>query len=76
MTTCKSSWRGRGVQSAVYYPLSLHRQEAYAGLGYAEGSLPDQRAGDREVLSLPVHPDLTPDQVAYAAECVQVFFAG
>lgn len=65
---------GRGVQSAIYYPLSLHRQEAYAGLGFSEGSLPVSEQTTREVLSLPVHPDLTPDQVAYTAECVHAFF--
>lgn len=67
---------GRGVQSAIYYPLSLHRQEAYASLGYGEGALPVSEQATQEVLSLPVHPDLTLDQVAYAAECVDAFFSG
>ena len=67
---------GRGVQSAIYYPLSLHRQEAYASLGYGEGSLPESERATREVLSLPVHPDLSPAQVSYAAESVRAFFTG
>lgn len=64
----------RGVQSAIYYPLSLHRQEAFASLGYHEGDLPVSERATREVLSLPVHPDLNAAQVAYAAECVRAFF--
>ena len=66
---------GRGVQSAIYYPLSLHVQPAYAFLGYKEGDLPESERATREVLSLPVHPDLRPEQVEYAAEAVRAFFA-
>ncbi len=55
-----------GVPTAVYYPLPLHRQQAYDGYPVAGGSLPvSDRAAD-EVLSLPMHPYLAPaeqDQV-------------
>ena len=73
-TPCKSTWRRAGVQSAVYYPLSLHLQEAYLYLGYQEGDLPESERATREVLSLPVHPDLREEQVEYAAECVRGIF--
>ncbi len=63
-----------GVQSAIYYPLSLHRQEAYAALGYQEGDLPVSERATREVLSLPVHPDLQPEQVEHVAAAVRSFF--
>ena len=66
---------GRGVQSAIYYPLSLHLQPAYTHLGDREGALPESERATQEVLSLPVHPDLRPEQVEYAAECVRAFFA-
>jgi len=65
----------RGVQSAVYYPLTLHLQEAYKGLGYGEGALPESERATREVLSLPVHPQLREEQVQYVAESVRGFFA-
>jgi dTDP-4-amino-4,6-dideoxygalactose transaminase len=64
-----------GVQSAVYYPLSLHLQPAYAGLGYGTGDLPQSEQATEEVLSLPIHPHLSEDQVAYAAQSVHAFFS-
>ncbi|MDQ2801093.1 MAG: DegT/DnrJ/EryC1/StrS family aminotransferase, partial [Armatimonadota bacterium] len=63
-----------GVRTAVYYPLSLHLQPPYADLGYREGDLPESERASQEVLSLPVHPELSPDQIAYAAETVRAFF--
>ena len=63
-----------GVQSAIYYPLPIHLQEAYAFLGYKEGDLPESERASQEVLSLPVHPDLDQDQVEFAAEAVRAFF--
>lgn len=65
----------QGVQSAIYYPLTLHLQEAYKGLGYAEGDLPESERATREVLSLPVHPQLREDQVQHVADAVRAFFA-
>ena len=64
----------RGVQSAIYYPLPIHLQEAYAFLGYKEGDLPESELASQEVLSLPVHPELSRDQAEYAAEAVRSFF--
>lgn len=65
----------RGVQSAIYYPLPIHLQEAYAFLGYQQGDLPESERASEEVLSLPVHPDLAHEQVEYAADAVRTFFA-
>lgn len=52
----------RGVISMVYYPLSLHLQPAYQALGYQPGQLPEAERASREVLSLPMFPELTPEQ--------------
>jgi dTDP-4-amino-4,6-dideoxygalactose transaminase len=49
-----------GIACAVYYPIPLHRQEAYAGTG---PSLPNAEAAAARVLSLPMHPYLTPAQI-------------
>ncbi len=53
-----------GIRSMIYYPVPLHRQRAYAALGYGEGSLPETERAAREVLSLPCYPQMTDAQVA------------
>ena len=52
----------RDIGNAVYYPTPLHRQELYKDLGYTEGSLPFAERASREVLSLPLYPELTSTQ--------------
>jgi dTDP-4-amino-4,6-dideoxygalactose transaminase len=51
--------RERGVATMVYYPIPLHLQPVNRGLGYAAGSLPETERAAREVLSLPISPELT-----------------
>ncbi|MCS7300571.1 MAG: DegT/DnrJ/EryC1/StrS family aminotransferase [Fimbriimonadales bacterium] len=65
--------RTRGVESAVYYPLPLHLQPAYRFLGYREGDLPHAERAAQEVLSLPVHAELTEDQISLVAQSVLEF---
>lgn len=57
----------RGVGSAVYYPLPLHRQECFQYLGVGDGALPETERACREVLALPVYPELPEEQVRYVA---------
>jgi dTDP-4-amino-4,6-dideoxygalactose transaminase len=64
----------QGIQTGIYYPLALHMQEAYAHLGAAGNGLPESVRATEEVLSLPVHPDLTIDQVRYVGEQIHAFF--
>jgi len=63
----------RGVGSMIYYPLPLHLQGMYDDLGYAEGSLPVSEDAGREVLSLPMYPELTDEQVQKVAEVIGEF---
>lgn len=64
------------VPSMVYYPLPLHLQGAYQDLGYQKGDLPVAEQLSREVLSLPMHTELSTEQLAYICEQVKAFFIG
>jgi len=57
-----------GVGSAIYYPIPLHLQECFAYLGVKEGDLPESERACREVLALPIYPELREEQVRYVAQ--------
>jgi len=62
-----------GVGTEVYYPLPLHLQPCYAGLGYRPGDLPNSEAAARDSLALPVHSAMTPDDIAYVCDLIVQF---
>jgi dTDP-4-amino-4,6-dideoxygalactose transaminase len=59
-----------GIGTAIYYPLPLHLQKCFAYLGYKEGYLPESERACREVLALPIYPELEEPQIQYVAEQV------
>lgn len=63
-----------GIPTMIYYPIPLHLQPAYADLGYQEGDCPVAEQLASEVLSLPMHPELTNEQVEYIAAQIRSFF--
>ncbi len=58
----KQQLQDAGVHTIIYYPIPIHRQPAYAALGYGPGSLPVTERLCTEVLSLPIFPELTAAQ--------------
>jgi dTDP-4-amino-4,6-dideoxygalactose transaminase len=60
----------RGVATAVHYPFALHRAEAYAGLRLQEGSLPVSEGIAARVLSLPMFPGMTDEEIETVAAAV------
>ncbi len=64
-----------GVESAVYYPKPLHHQRAFRALGIAEEALPVAEQAAGEVLSIPIHPELSSADSRRVCEAVRGFFA-
>jgi UDP-2-acetamido-2-deoxy-ribo-hexuluronate aminotransferase len=63
-----------GVPTAVHYPIPLHRQEAFAGLGLGEGAFPVSEAVSREIVSLPMSAFLSPADQDAVIRNVRAFF--
>lgn len=63
----RSHLEARGVQTAIHYPKPVHLQAAYAALGHGPGSFPLAERACERVLSMPLFPEITVEQVDYAA---------
>ncbi|MGH7664860.1 MAG: DegT/DnrJ/EryC1/StrS family aminotransferase [Gemmatimonadaceae bacterium] len=64
----------RGIGCAVYYPLPLHRQPCFAYLGYEEGRCPEAERAAREVISLPVYPELDRSAQDEVTDSIREFY--
>jgi dTDP-4-amino-4,6-dideoxygalactose transaminase len=65
---------GQGVHTGIHYPIPVHLQPAYAELGYKEGNFPHSELAAKEVLSLPMFPELTSAQQDTVSKSVREVF--
>lgn len=70
----KSYLNQHDIPAMIYYPVGLHLQNAYRDLGYQEGDFPVTEKLSNEVLSLPMHTELTEEQLYYITTTIKKFF--
>lgn len=65
----------KGIDAKVHYPLPLHLQRAAADLGYGRGDFPVSERQADEVITLPSHQHVTPEQINYMLDAIHSFYA-
>ena len=58
------------VQCGIHYPIPIHMQKAYASLGYKEGDFPHAESVAKRIISLPIFPEITDEQIDFVCECL------
>ncbi len=67
----QASLQADGIQTGIHYPVPAHLQPAYADLGYGHGAFPHAETAAKQVLSLPLYPELSSEAVAEVARAVK-----
>lgn len=65
----------QGIQTGVYYPVPLHLQKSLKNLGYRKGDFPTAEKVSKEILSLPMYPELTRSHQDHIIESIRNFYA-
>ena len=65
----------KGVATGLHYPMPLHLQKAYAHMGYKKGDFPVTEKVAERLLSLPMFPELTREQMDYVVDCIKAYIA-
>jgi dTDP-4-amino-4,6-dideoxygalactose transaminase len=72
--TFQQHMKDHGIPTMVYYPLPVHLQSAYQQYGYKEGDFPVAEALCKQVISLPIHTEMNPDDQKYIIQSTLNYF--
>lgn len=64
----------KGISSGIHYPTPIHLQPVFAHLGYSEGDFPVAEKASKEILSLPMYPELEESQIKYVCDAIKEFY--
>jgi len=64
----------KGIGTGIHYPVPIHLQDACGNLGYRRGDLPLTEDTADSILSLPMYPELTKEQIRYVADSIREFY--
>jgi dTDP-4-amino-4,6-dideoxygalactose transaminase len=70
----ESYLKEKGIQTSIYYPVPLHLQKCFEYLGYKQGDFPIAERLCKNVLALPMFPELTDDEVSFSCESITDFY--
>jgi dTDP-4-amino-4,6-dideoxygalactose transaminase len=69
-----SHMKAQGVDAMVHYPVPVHLQDAYAFLNLPEGSYPEAESLAREIITLPLYPELSDEQASIVVEAIRSYY--
>jgi dTDP-4-amino-4,6-dideoxygalactose transaminase len=64
----------RGVSTGIHYPIPVHKQKSYQSLEYEFAPLPETEDAARQIVSLPIYPEITEEEVDYVVDCIREFY--
>ena len=70
----QSFLKARGIHTQIHYPLPIYRQQAYSDLGFYAGHFPVTDMVAKDILSLPMYPELRPEQIEHVANSITAFY--